>query len=97
MRALGADVVRTPDEAGMQGAIIGPKRSLPEIPGPFMAGQFENPANPDFHHETTADEIFDQMDGAIDASCDRRRHWRDIYWRSPFHEGKDPGLKPAPG
>ena len=36
-------------------------------PNAFMAGQFENPANPDYHYETTAREIFEQMEGRIDA------------------------------
>jgi len=67
MRALGAEVVRTPDEAGMQGAISKAKEIAAKIPGSFTALQFENPANPDFHQKTTAEEIFDQMNGAIDA------------------------------
>jgi cysteine synthase len=67
MRALGAEVVRTPDEAGMQGAIAKAKELAAKIPGSFTALQFENPANPDFHQKTTAAEIFEQMNGAIDA------------------------------
>jgi len=67
MRALGADVVRTPDAEGMQGAIRRAKELVAGDPRAFMAGQFENPANPDYHYETTAREIFEQMDGRIDA------------------------------
>ena len=67
MRALGADVTRTPDADGMQGAIRQAKALVASDPRAFMAGQFENPANPDFHYETTAHEIFEQMDGKIDA------------------------------
>lgn len=67
MRALGAEVVRTPDEEGMQGAIKQAQQYTAKTPGAFMAGQFENPANPDYHYETTAHEIYDQMDGRIDA------------------------------
>lgn len=67
MRALGAEVIRTPDEAGMQGAIAKAKELAAKIPGSFIALQFENPANPDFHQKTTAEEIFEQMQGAIDA------------------------------
>jgi cysteine synthase len=67
MRALGAEVTRTPDEEGMQGAISRAKELVASDPKAFMAGQFENPANPDYHYETTAREIFDQMDGRIDA------------------------------
>src|SRR5215471_13272693 len=67
MRALGAEVVRTPDEAGMQGAIAKAKELAAKIPGSFTALQFENPANPDFHQKTTAEEILEQMQGAVDA------------------------------
>ena len=67
MRALGADVTRTPDDEGMQGAIDRAKKLVANNPMAFMAGQFENPANPDYHYETTAQEIFEQMEGRIDA------------------------------
>jgi len=67
MRALGADVTRTPDADGMQGAIRQAKELVASDPSAFMAGQFENPANPDYHHNTTAPEIFEQMEGRIDA------------------------------
>jgi cysteine synthase A len=67
MRALGADVVRTPDAEGMQGAIRRAKKHVAADPAAFMAGQFENQANPDYHYETTAHEIFEQMEGKIDA------------------------------
>src|ERR1700754_4277697 len=67
MRGLGATVVRTPEAEGMAGAI---KRALEfemETPGASAVLQFENPANPDFHEETTAVEIWEQMDGRVDA------------------------------
>ncbi len=67
MRALGAEVIRTPDEEGMQGAIRQAKEFAAGNPNAFMAAQFENPSNPDFHYESTAQEIFDQMDGHLDA------------------------------
>ena len=67
MRALGAEVFRTPDTEGMQGAIRRAKELVAGDPTAFMAGQFENPANPDYHYETTAREIFEQMDGRVDA------------------------------
>jgi len=67
MRALGAEVTRTPDAEGMQGAIDRAKALAARDPNAFMAAQFENPANPDYHYETTAAEIFDQMEGRIDA------------------------------
>lgn len=67
MRALGAEVTRTPDSEGMQGAIDRAKELASRDPKAFMAAQFENPANPDYHYETTAREIFEQMEGRIDA------------------------------
>jgi len=67
MRALGAEVERTPDDQGMQGAIRRAKQLVATDPRAFMAGQFENQANPDFHYQTTAVEMFEQMDGKIDA------------------------------
>lgn len=67
MQALGAEVTRTPDDEGMQGAIDRAKELVASDPNAFMAGQFENLANPDYHYETTAQEIFEQMQGKIDA------------------------------
>src|SRR5579864_5867804 len=55
MRALGAQVVRTPDADGMQGAIRQAKELVATDPGAFMAGQFENLANPDYHYETRSE------------------------------------------
>src|SRR5262249_60128968 len=66
MRALGAEVIRTPEAEGMDGAIRRAKELAASDPKAFMAAQFENPANPDYHYETTAREIFEQMEGSID-------------------------------
>ena len=67
MRALGAEVIRTPDSEGMQGAIAQARAFTAANSNAYMAAQFENPANPDYHYETTAREIFEQMDGQLDA------------------------------
>lgn len=67
MRALGAEVTRTPESEGMQGAIDAGKALVASDPTAFMAGQFENQANPDYHYETTAHEIFEQMEARVDA------------------------------
>jgi cysteine synthase A len=67
MRGLGADVERTPEAEMMSGAI---KRALAfeeQTPGAFAAMQFENPANADYHEQTTAEEIWSQMEGRVDA------------------------------
>jgi cysteine synthase len=67
MQGLGAEVTRTPDEEGMKGAIRRAKELVAGDPKAFMAGQFENMANPDYHYETTAREILEQMEGRVDA------------------------------
>ena len=67
MRGLGATVVRTPEAEGMAGAIRRALQFERETPGAFAALQFENPANPDFHEETTAVEIWEQMGERLDA------------------------------
>jgi len=67
MRALGAEVIRTPEKEGMQGAIERARDYAADDPNAFVASQFDNPANPDYHYQTTASEIFQQMEGRIDA------------------------------
>jgi len=67
MRAFGAEVIRTPDAEGMPGAISRARDLAASDPNAFLAAQFDNPANADFHYETTAREIFDQMEGRVDA------------------------------
>jgi cysteine synthase A len=67
MRALGAEVLRTPEAEGMQGAIKRAKELASSTPNSFMASQFENQSNPEYHYETTAAEIFEQMQGRVDA------------------------------
>ena len=66
MRGFGAEVVRTPEAAGMAGAIAEANKTADTIPGAFMAGQFTNQSNPQFHHDTTAAEIWEQMEGRVD-------------------------------
>lgn len=67
MRGFGAEVIRTPESEGMAGAIRSANKAASEIPGAFMAGQFSNQANPLYHHDTTAAEIWDQLEGRVDA------------------------------
>ena len=67
MAALGADVTRTPDAEGMQGAIRRASELAASDPTAFLAAQFDNPSNPEYHYQTTAKELFEQMDGRIDA------------------------------
>jgi cysteine synthase A len=67
MRGFGAEVVRTPVDEGMAGAIQRARETGAAIPGSFTALQFENQANPRYHHDTTAAEIWEQMEGRVDA------------------------------
>ena len=67
MRGFGAEVVRTPVDEGMGGAISRAREAGASIPGSFTALQFENQANPRYHHDTTAAEIWEQMEGRVDA------------------------------
>lgn len=66
LRALGADVVLTPAAEGMTGAIDKAGEILAETPGAFMPQQFINPANPEIHRRTTAEEIWNDTDGQVD-------------------------------
>jgi len=67
LRLLGAEIVLTPRAKGMGGAIAKAKQLIGENPGSFGPGQFENPANPQVHRETTAEEIWRDTEGNIDA------------------------------
>src|SRR6202789_620232 len=66
MRGFGAEVIRTPEDEGMAGAIRRARAAGAEIPGSFTALQFQNQANPQFHHDTTPVEIWEQMEGHVD-------------------------------
>jgi cysteine synthase A len=66
MRGFGAVVERTPADEGMAGAIKRAREAGAAIEGSFAALQFENQANPQFHHDTTAAEIWEQMEGRVD-------------------------------
>jgi cysteine synthase A len=63
---LGAELVLTPGPAGMQGSIDKARELLRQVPGSFMPLQFENPANPQVHRETTAEEIWADTAGRVD-------------------------------
>jgi cysteine synthase A len=67
MEALGGRVEYVPAEEGMEGAVRRARELAAETPGSFIPQQFENPANPLFHEETTAREIIEQTDGRVDA------------------------------
>ena len=66
LRALGAEVMLTPAAEGMRGAIVKAEELVKSIPGSFMPQQFNNPANPEIHRRTTAEEIWRDTDGKVD-------------------------------
>ena len=66
LAALGAELVLTPGPEGMKGAIRRAEELTAETPNSFMPQQFKNPANPEFHRNTTAEEIWRDTDGKVD-------------------------------
>lgn len=66
LKAYGAELVLTEGAGGMKGAIAKAEELAQEIPGSFLAGQFENPANPEIHRKTTGPEIWADTDGEVD-------------------------------
>lgn len=66
LKAYGAEIVLTPGVEGMKGAIAKAEALAKEIPGSFIPGQFENPANPEAHRKTTGPEIWEDTDGNVD-------------------------------
>ncbi len=67
LKLLGAELVLTPAELGMKGAIAKAAELVEHTVGGFMPQQFENPANPEIHRQTTAEEIWNDCDGKVDA------------------------------
>jgi len=66
LKALGAELVLTPGLLGMKGAIEKAEELAREIPNSFIPQQFKNPANPEIHRKTTAEEIWRDTDGKVD-------------------------------
>ncbi len=66
LKALGAELVLTPAPQGMKGAIEKAKEILEKTASSFMPQQFENPANPEIHRKTTAEEIWKDTEGTVD-------------------------------
>lgn len=66
LKALGAELVLTPGAEGMKGAIKRSEELAAEIPNAYIPQQFKNPANPEIHRKTTAEEIWRDTDGKVD-------------------------------
>jgi cysteine synthase A len=66
MKALGAELVLTPAQEGMAGAIRKAQELAEQIPNAYIPQQFQNPSNPAIHRKTTAEEIWQDTDGEVD-------------------------------
>ncbi len=66
MKALGAELILTPGDEGMEGAIARAEALVKSDPRYYMPNQFSNPANPEIHRKTTAEEIWRDTDGKVD-------------------------------
>ena len=66
LKAYGAQIILTPGDKGMAGAIEKAQELAASIPGSFIPGQFDNPQNPQAHYDTTGPELWEQSDGELD-------------------------------
>ncbi|HZG15277.1 MAG TPA: cysteine synthase A [Candidatus Bathyarchaeia archaeon] len=93
MRALGAEVVNTPTEQGIRGAIAKAQELAASIPNSFVPQQFANPANPDAHYKTTGPEIWAQMDGNIDVFVAGAGSGGTFMGTARYLKEQKPGIK----
>lgn len=93
LAALGAELVLTDKSLGMKGSLEKTDQLAREIPGSIIAGQFENPANPQAHYETTAPEIWRDTDGKLDVFVSAFGTGGTVTGVGRYLKEKDPSVR----
>jgi cysteine synthase A len=93
LRAFGAEIVLTPGPNGMKGAIAKANELLASTPNGYILGQFDNPANPRIHFDTTGPEIWDDTDGQVDILISGVGTGGTLTGIAEYIKPKKPGFK----
>lgn len=93
LKAYGAEIVLTPGEKGMSGAIEKAEELAREIPDSFIPGQFDNPVNPKAHMESTGPEIWEDTDGQVDIFVASVGTGGTLTGIGTYLKEKNPGIK----
>lgn len=93
LKGYGAEIVLTEGKKGMPGAIARAEELAKEIPGSFLPGQFENPANPAMHAATTGPEIWEDTDGEVDFFVAGVGTGGTLSGTGAFLKSKRPGIQ----
>ncbi|WP_201008851.1 PLP-dependent cysteine synthase family protein [Paenibacillus glycanilyticus] len=95
MRALGAEVVNTPTEEGMLGAIRKAEELVSSIPGAYSPAQFSNPANPSAYYDTLGPELWQELDGRVDVFVAGAGTGGTFMGTARYLKEKNPAVKTA--
>ncbi len=93
LKAYGAEIVLTEGAKGMAGAIAKAEELAASIPGSFVPGQFDNPANPQAHYDTTGPEIWEQTEGTLDLFVAGTGTGGTLTGTGRFLKEKKPGIR----